>query len=359
MKICYLADINNYHTQKWCNYFLSQGHEVLVISLTDGHIAGCRAFCFGFSNVKGLSSVSKVKYLLTISKIKKILQKEKPDILHSHYASSYGLIGSLTNYKPHIISLWGSDVYSFPNKSLIHRKTLELSLNSNSEIFSTSKCMKVEAEKYLKTNKNIVITPFGVDLSVFHPTKRKGHSRFIIGINKSLEPVSGIDILIKSMDIISRNLDINNFELRISGKGGKDAELKKLVKDLNLTDHVKFYGFLSQGEMANFLNDLDIAVYPSLAESFGVAAVEAQACGTPVITSDVDGFKESTEPGVTSLLFKQGNAKELAEKIIHLYLNRGKIDKMREKGIELAAEKFNININFREVEKEYEKILNY
>lgn len=358
MKICYLADINNYHTQKWCDYFISLGHEVVIISFTKGEIEGCKTYCFDFTDVKTSGTIKKVKYLTYINQIKKILKNEKPDILHSHYASSYGLVGELTGYKPHITSLWGSDILLFPQRGFLQKNVIKKVLNGHNTIFSTSKYMINEAGKYLKKSKEIYLTPFGVDLRLFKPDNNiNNNEQVVIGINKSLETISGIDILIEAFGQMTKRTKNKNIELRIAGKGSQLSNLKELVRQKGIEEQVTFYGYLSQLEMVDFLQKLNIAIYPSLSESFGVAAVEAQACGIPVIVSDVDGFKESTKPNHTSLLFEKGNVTDLKDKIEFLCDNIETRELMGLSARSFVEENFNINDNFKHVLRLYKEML--
>ncbi|MDQ9894055.1 glycosyltransferase, partial [Acinetobacter baumannii] len=87
---------------------------------------------------KNKSAIKKIEYLKVIKEIKKIIYDIKPDILHAHYASSYGLIGSLVNYKPYIISAWGTDTYEFPNNGFIQKYIIKYNLKKADYIFSTS-----------------------------------------------------------------------------------------------------------------------------------------------------------------------------------------------------------------------------
>lgn len=357
MKICYLADVNNYHTKKWCNYFLEQGHEVMVISLSEGYIDGCKTYSFKFSKVKELKTIQKLKYLFVVQKIRNILQKEKPDILHSHYASSYGLLGTLSGYHPHFISLWGSDVYIFPKKSLVHKYIIKKALNKKNIILSTSYCMAREASIYTKNP--ITITPFGVDINLFTPISyEENKNNFIIGINKSLEKIYGIDVLLKAFSIfIKRNKGINA-ELKIAGKGSQLENLISLTRKLGIENNVEFCGFLSESEMVKFIQNLDLAVFPSYSESFGVSAIEAQACGIPVIASNIEGFRESTNPQKSSYLFEKGNEQDLFKLIDMLYKNRKLRKEMGSKGRKFVEENFNIVDNFSKVNDLYSYSLN-
>ena len=105
MKICYLSDATNYHTKKWCGFFRDRGHDVLCISLRSGEIPGVKVYAFDETELRQRSDVSKITYLKNISKIKKILSEEKPDILHAHYATSYGLLAAVTGYHRDFVRL--------------------------------------------------------------------------------------------------------------------------------------------------------------------------------------------------------------------------------------------------------------
>lgn len=93
---------------------------------------------------------------------------------------------------------------------------------------------------------------------------------------------------------------------------------------------------------------MDIAIIPSLQESFGVSAVEAQACGTLVIISDVPGLKETTVLGESSIVAKQ-DEKEISEVIKDFYFSRDKIKRMGIIGREYVTEHYEINDCFKHI----------
>ena len=128
MKICYLADANNIHTKKMCEYFANKGYDVSVISLNDGEIPNVKVYSMKVETLYSGSAFSKIHYLGKLKKIKKIVKEINPDILHAHYASSYGLIAALINFKPTILSVWGSDVYDFPKESFINKEVLKYNM---------------------------------------------------------------------------------------------------------------------------------------------------------------------------------------------------------------------------------------
>ena len=358
MKICYLADINSAHTHKWLGYFKSKGYDIHVISLGNGEYEGVTVHCLDVTDnvMKKSSDKNKLQYFNKIKRVKELVREIKPDILHAHYATSYGLLGALTNYHPYIISAWGSDVYDFPIKSPIHKMMLKYNLKKADYIFSTSNVMKDETRKY--TDKDIEVTPFGVDINKFIP-KRIEKDEVVIGTIKTLEEKYGIQYLVKAFRLLKdRNPNIN-LKLRIGGRGSQEEYLKDLCKELNIDNDVTFLGFVNSDEVVKEFQNFDIAVFPSTldSESFGVAAVEAESCGTPIVVSDVGGLMESTKPGVTSLVAKKANVEDLADKLDVLVKDGELRIKMGSAARKFVEDNYSLRDNFDYVDSLYKKIL--
>lgn len=355
MKICYLADANSSHTKKWCNFFSSKGYEIHVISLNHGEIDNVSVHSLGIdsSDVAYGGVFSKLNYIKRIFKIKSLLKEIKPDILHAHYASSYGLLGSLCKVHPYVLSVWGSDIYSFPNESGLKRKIIEHNLKSADYLMSTSNDMARETKKY--TNKDIMITPFGVDLNIFKPLEVEKDEKIVIGTIKTLEKHYGIDYLVKAFALLCENH--NNILLKIGGKGSELENLKLLVKELNIEDKVEFLGFLSQDEIVKYFNLFDIAVVPSLHESFGVSSIEAQATGTPVVVTNAGGLPETLRDNVTGFIVNKGDEVDLLKGIEKLIINKELRENMGQNARKFIEENYTIEGNFNKVNDFYNKII--
>lgn len=359
MKICYLADASSDHTKKWCKFFKDKGYDIHVISLTSGQIDGVKVHCLNVNSnkVHGESSFYKITYIFEMFKIKRILKEIKPDIVHAHYASSYGLMGSLLNYHPYVLSIWGSDVYEFPLKGRIFKSIIKYNLRKADKILSTSRAMAEETKKY--TKKSIYITPFGVDRNIFKPIKsikenNSKRSNILIGTVKTLDHKYGIKYLIKAFAMLKE--DFNNVKLEIAGNGNEKRELKDLCSKLNLNEDVKFLGRLNQNEVVQAFNRFDIAVFPSNSESFGVAAVEAQACGTPVIVSNVGGLPEATSQGYSSIIVEPRNPFEIYTALKKLIEDTNLRTQMGKNGVEFVKKNYDIIDNFNYINSIYNKI---
>lgn len=358
MKICFLANAKSAHIEKWSRWFIKKGNKVHVISFNDALIPGAEVHYINTGTSIKAKDVKKLNYLLHGQKIRKLIDVINPDIINAHFATSYGTAIALAGIKrPYFLSVWGSDIYDFPKKSLLHKWMLKFSLSKASYLMSTSNAMAEEAAKY--TNRIFEITPFGVDCNLFSPDKRKEHKSFIIGTVKTLEPKYGIDYLLKAASLITKSNPEIPLRVRIAGTGANEGEYHNLARSLEVDHIVTWLGFVSQEDAALEWANMDIGiVYSTLeSESFGVSAVEANACGTSVIISDIPGLMEETKPGVTSVVVPRKNEKLLAQKIVELYYNPRLRSEYGMAGRKFVEENYELDICFEKVEHLFKKYL--
>jgi glycosyltransferase involved in cell wall biosynthesis len=356
MRICFLSNVNSPHTKKWCSYFSMKQHEVHLISFDDGEIENVCVHHIDVNITRNSSRLKKMGYLFCSSKVKKLLDEIQPDILHAHRATGYAFVAGMSNFHPYILSVWGGDVYDLP-KNILYKRFVQYNLNKADYIFSTSKAMKNQVHSLV--DKEVIVTPFGVNTKVFRPiVEIKSEKRIVIGIVKTLRKEYGIDYLIRAFKVVTLENPGVNMELHIAGKGHAEPQLRELCKELKIDNQVRFLGYLNQEQVVTALNSFDLAVFPSVGnESFGVAAVEAQACGVPVIVSNIGGLPEATAPNYSSILVEKGNVEQLAREISRLVNNHELRKEMGRNAREFVKKTYNIEDNFGEVERIYEKIV--
>jgi glycosyltransferase involved in cell wall biosynthesis len=300
----------------------------------------------------------KLKYLKALKLLKQKIKDFQPDILHAHYASSYGLLGALSAFHPYIISVWGSDVYDFPNVSFIHKSILKFSLEKADSLLSTSHVMAKETQKY--TKKNIEITPFGVDIFLFKKSKEYDFSEpIIIGNVKTLSPKYGIDILIKAFKrVVDKNPE-QNIILKIIGDGEERENLIQLCKDLNISGKVHFLGKIENSLLPSYYNSflVSVSVSVSNSESFGVVAVESMSCECPVIVSDADGFTEVVVDNETGFIVPKKDIEATAQAIQKMIDNPDLRIKMGKKGRERVEKLYDRDNNVNQMLSIYHTML--
>jgi D-inositol-3-phosphate glycosyltransferase len=178
------------------------------------------------------------------------------------------------------------------------------------------------------------IIPCGVDLELFRPHD-KARAREQIGIDPQsklvlfvgrMEPLKGIDDLLHAIAhlLADHHMPCNSVSLSLIGGSAEDhpdrinaemARLMRLRDELGLNEMVTFLGAQGQDVLPLYYSAADVVVMPSHYESFGMVALEAMACGTPVVASDVGGLSYTVEDGVTGFLVPDRNPRALADRI--------------------------------------------
>lgn len=364
-RILFLADIDSAHTRKWAISLSERGYEIGIFSLRKSESSWFSNYPSihvfnedGFSREKfHVASALKLSYLQFIPALKATIKKYQPDIVHAHYATSYGLLGVRSGFHPLIISVWGSDIFEFPRKSLLHRLLVFNNLKKADAIFSTSEIMREEILHYV--TKEVAVTPFGVDVNEF--SAQPANSVFtgnpkVIGTIKSLESNYGIDTLIRAFALLKKRY-ANDVKLLICGDGTKEQELKQLANETGYGNDILFTGRINQQEVPRYHNMIDIFVNISLQESFGVAVVEAMACEKPVVVTSVGGLKEVVEENVSGVFVPVANVEKTADAILGLLNNPEKAKRMGQEGRNRVLQKYDWKKNLDDIEKQYAKIL--
>lgn len=279
-------------------------------------------------------------------------QDAKPyDLIHANYWLS-GLVAESLR------GCWGTKyVMTFHTlaemKNQIAQRTQdeESDLRLSKECLICSKADRITASTLVEKSQLVhvygagssrirIVAP-GVDLSRFHAIEQ-GYAKSMIGVPSNhrmilfvgrVEPLKGIDTLFRAIAVLKgRRPDWNWDRLCVSVIGGDPSEqgqrenkemarLHSLREELGLLDLVAFLGARDQDTLQYYFSAADVLVMPSHYESFGMVALEAMACGTPVIASDVGGLQELVKDNKTGIRVKANDPNALAKAIERLMDN--------------------------------------
>lgn len=196
--------------------------------------------------------------------------------------------------------------------------------------------------------------PFSVNVHKFKPLEdyQKNNTILFVGGLDKAHYFKGVDILIKAVSEIKK-IDWN---LKIAGEGELKKDLEILSKNLGLTNKIKFIGKLSKTDLIKNYQKAKVLVLPSINsnEAFGIVLIEALACGTPVIASNLPGVRTVFEDGKSGLLIEPQNIKDLSNKLELILQEKENYYKMSQAARELVLQKYSeevINLKILELFK--------
>ena len=208
---------------------------------------------------------------------------------------------------------------------------------------------------YRAESRKLVIVPPGVDTSHFYPIPAdeakqylglKPENRMVLFVGR-IEPLKGLDTLIQAMSCLDSQEIHRPVHLAIIG-GEPDVipedmteemtRLQKLCDELCMGGMVVFLGKRGQDTLPYYYSAAEVVVMPSLYESFGMVALEAMACGTPVIASEVGGLGYLVQNDVTGYTIPDSDPSELCEKLASLLGDANLRESMGQRAAEYALD---------------------
>ena len=186
------------------------------------------------------------------------------------------------------------------------------------------------------TAERISIVNLAVDHSTFRVTGVPKSATPLVGHFGRLKRYKSVDVLLRAMVLARQTI----YDLRavIVGDGDDRTRLESLAQELGLSDAVQFTGFVAAEEQVEWMQKVWVAVATSAKEGWGMTTTEANACGTPVVASDVPGLRDSVRDGTTGLLYPYGDHVALAERLVNVLQNPGLRDTLAHGSINYAAE---------------------
>ena len=240
------------------------------------------------------------------------------DLIHSHYwlSGSIGLEISRRWQAPHIATfhtLARTKMQARPGEQEVEQRAgVEKAVMDGVDAIVVSTAIERDeiAELYCAPRSKAVVIPPGVDLDLFKPAD-KAQARRELGLQDGpivlyvgrIEPLKGIDILLRALAL--PDCAANARLIIVGGDQENDAEqrrLQSLATELDIADRVTFTGSVEQERLPAYYNAADALALPSYYESFGLAALEAMACATPVVVSRVGGLQTFIDHGETGYL---------------------------------------------------------
>ena len=304
--------------------------------------------------------------LVLTSKLVDVVKFEKLDVLHVHYAIPHASAAYMAKqilategiHIPIITTLHGTDI-TLVGKDSSFEPVITFSINKSDAVTAVSESLKQDTLKHFKINREIEVIPNFVCLEEYN------YNGSVTSIKNSIAPdgekilihisnfrkVKRTEDVIKIFDIVRQKIPA---KLLMVGDGPERHRLEELCRDLKTCHLVTFLGKVKDTERV--LAASDLFILPSETESFGLAALEAMAAKTPVISTNTGGIPEVNKQGVSGYLSDIGNVEEMAENALNILESDESLNKFKAAAYN-EAKKFDIHTILPMYEELYERVI--
>ncbi len=286
--------------------------------------------------------------LALAGKIIDVVKYEKIELIHVHYAiphavSAYFAKQILKNQDIKIITtLHGTDVTLVGLEPSFH-PIVKYSLEQSDCITAVSKYLADKTVQTFDIKKKIEVIPNFIDPEQYHRRHCKhikeqmapNGEKILIHIS-NFRPVKRVMDTVKILEEVNKTVPA---KLLLIGDGPDRSEVERVCRESGLCSQVKFLGKLNT--FTELLSIADVFLLPSQSESFGLSALEAMACGVPVVASNIGGIPELVQHGETGYLAEFGDTERMSKYVIELLNNPKKWQAFSDNAQKAAVEKFN------------------
>ena len=299
------------------------------------------------------------------SKMVEVAEFEKLDLLHVHYAIPHAtsaylakeMMSKNSNLKI-FTTLHGTDI-TLVGLEPSFLPLVKFSIEKSDGVTAVSRFLKEKTITNYSCETDIQVIPNFVDTDLFKP-EENGEFRNVLAPNgekilvhtSNFRPVKRVPDTIKIFEKVQQEIPS---KLILIGDGPDRSECERLCRQLELCDKVKFLG--KQDGLVEILSSSDLFLIPSQSESFGLSALEAMACGLPVISSSVGGLPELVRHNETGYIAEIGDVDRMAKYALELLTNERKYKLFSENSRGRAVNKFDKSKVVPLYEEYYEHIL--
>jgi len=299
------------------------------------------------------------------SKLVDVVKFERLDLLHVHYAIPHASAAYMAQQIlkdqgveiPFVTTLHGTDI-TLVGKDPSFEPVINFSINKSNRVTAVSENLKKETFELFDIKNNIEVIPnficlkeYKMDNNDYYKKRFAPNNEKVICHVSNFRKVKRIEDVIIAFEGISKEMDV---KLLLVGDGPERARLEQISRNSKFSKNIFFLGSLKSTK--EVLNISDLFILPSSKESFGLSALEAMACGVPVIASDSGGIPEVISHGKSGLLNSVGDTCQMTKNALKLLSNDSLLESFKTNAYQQAM-KFDIEVILPKYESLYEKCI--
>ena len=350
-------------------YYMSKelvklGHDVKVICANEP--SSPKEEIVDGINIKRLRYLTKIANTNITLGFPFALSSEEFDIVHTHiptpWSADWSNIISKIKGKPLVVT-YHNDIIGTGIANHIanfYNSTALKSLLNNADKIIITQPNYVKYSLYLENYEDkIEVIPNGVDVHKFKTIniQKQKNTLFFLSLLDEFHEYKGLDYLLKA--IISVKKIIPDVKLIVGGKGTLLEYYRKMVRDYDIIDNVEFHGFIPDQDIVEYYNRSSIFILPSISskqEGFGIVVLEAMACQTPVISTEIVGVADDVKKSKSGIIIPPKDVEKLSEAIINI-LECDNPEIMGINGRKLVKNKYTWSGIAEKTEKLYNKLI--
>lgn len=295
------------------------------------------------------------------SKLVEVVEKHELDLLHVHYAIPHAYAAYMAKQMleqkgitiPIITTLHGTDI-TLVGSHPVYKTAVEFSINNSDVVTAVSESLRSDTLRLFNIYNKIEVIYNFIDFEMqkdwndddcIRETLAKSDEKIITHVS-NFRPVKRVNDVIKIFYKIQSKISA---KLLMVGDGPEREQAERLAKKLGIKEKILFLG--KSDEVRKILCFTDLFLLPSETESFGLAALEAMAARTPVISSNTGGLPEVNLEGKTGYLSDVGDVDEMAKNAIYILEDENRLNEFKDKALA-----FSKNFTIKKILPQYEEL---
>ena len=304
MRLAFLSIGRHIHTERWIRWFADRGDECHLLTVQPGDVPGVEVH-----DIRAGFGPKPLRYLFSLRVVRRLLNAIKPDLLNTHFLTGYGYWGHFSGMHPNVLTVWGDDVYVTPFESGLKLRLARAALASCDALTGDSTdILDVAAGLGADPARSFRVL-WGVDFDVFRPDQdgswRPSHGFgpddiVYFSPRSYTQPYYNIDVIIAAAARLRGTEPRARFVF--SGYEGDPTPFEAKVREAGIADVTTVLGRIPHEEFSAALAGCDVFLSVPSVDATAVSLLEAMACGTAIIISDLPSSVEWVRDGESGLV---------------------------------------------------------
>lgn len=352
MRILYVSQGLTPHDIKFLTSLAKTAHQVYFLCLTPGLVS---------ASLPGAITEIKLPPAETLlAGLQDCIDQVAPDVIHA------GPLHTVANHVaklgfPNLVAVsWGYDLLMEVDQNPASREAILHVLNACKMLICDCNASRQKAIQLGIAPQKIVTFPWGVDLTHFAPAvssalrqELQWDDQFILLSTRSWEPLYGVTLLAQAFVDVAKI--VPTARLLLVGSGSQEAEIRTILSQGQVEDKVHFAGRVNLPELPRYYQAADLYISTSHVDGSSVSLMEALACGTPALVSDIVGNQEWVTPGIQGWTFKDNDVSDLTKKILSVIQQTDQLPYIARQARAQAVARADWQAHFPQLLKAYEK----